>query len=55
VELRKGQGLYVVSSYKFDEEEQEKLWETAGLELKSCWRTEPHKYTLNVLSVDDRP
>jgi EasF-like predicted methyltransferase len=55
VELRKGQGLYVVSSYKFDEEEQEKLWWIAGLGLKSCWSTEPHKYTLNVLSVDDRP
>ena len=55
VELKKGRGLYVVSSYKFDAEEQEKMWEDAGLELKSCWRTEPHKYTLNVLSVDGRP
>jgi EasF-like predicted methyltransferase len=55
VELRKGMGLYVVSSYKFDDEEQEKLWESAGLELESCWRTEPHGYALNVLSVDDRP
>lgn len=55
VGLKKGRGLYVVSSYKFDEEEQEKMWEDAGLELKSCWRTEPHKYTLNVLSVDGRP
>ncbi|KAI4765078.1 hypothetical protein E4T51_01908 [Aureobasidium sp. EXF-12344] len=54
VKLKRGKGLYVVSSYKFDEEEQEKLWEDAGLELKSCWTTEPHKYTLNVLSVDDR-
>jgi EasF-like predicted methyltransferase len=55
VKLKRGKGLYVVSSYKFDEEEQEKLWEDAGLELKSCWTTEPHKYTLNVVSVDDRP
>lgn len=55
VDLMMRRGLYVVSSYKFDEEEQEKLWEDAGLELKSCWRTEPHKYTLNVLSVDGRP
>lgn len=53
VELKRGKGLYVVSSHKFDEEEQEKLWEGAGLELQSCWRIEPHKYALNVLSVDD--
>ncbi|KAG9570114.1 hypothetical protein KCU71_g8727, partial [Aureobasidium melanogenum] len=53
VDLKKGQGLHVVSSHKFDEEEQEKLWEGAGLQLQSCWRTEPHKYALNVLSTDD--
>lgn len=54
VALTKGRGLYVVSSYKFDEQEQEKLWAEAGLEVESCWRTEPHKYTLNVLSVEGR-
>ncbi|KAG9840946.1 hypothetical protein KCU98_g8950, partial [Aureobasidium melanogenum] len=53
VDLKKGQGLHVVSSHKFDEEEQEKLWEGAGLQLQSCWKTEPHKYALNVLSIDD--
>lgn len=45
VELERGRGLFVVSSYKYDEEEQEKLWEGAGLELQSCWRTEPHRYS----------
>lgn len=53
VELKKGKGLYVVSSHKFDEEEQEKLWEGAGLQLQSCWRTKPHKYALSVLSIHD--
>ncbi|CAD0100861.1 unnamed protein product [Aureobasidium mustum] len=51
--LKEAHGLHVVSSHKFDEEEQEKMWEDAGLQLQSCWRTEPHKYALNVLSVED--
>ncbi|KAK5999509.1 hypothetical protein QM012_005362 [Aureobasidium pullulans] len=51
--LKSGKALHVVSSHKFDEEEQEKLWEGAGLQLQSCWRTEAHRYALNVLSVDD--
>ncbi|THV94890.1 hypothetical protein D6D27_03546 [Aureobasidium pullulans] len=51
VKLKKGEGLFVVSSHKFDEDDQEKLWEDAGLQLQSCWRTEPHKYSLSVLSV----
>ncbi|CAD0115128.1 unnamed protein product [Aureobasidium uvarum] len=53
LELKKGRGLHVVSSHKFDEDDQDKLWEGAGLQLSSCWRTEPHKYTLNLLTVGD--
>ncbi|KAI5255284.1 hypothetical protein E4T42_01870 [Aureobasidium subglaciale] len=50
MKLKGGEGLYVVSSHKFDKAEQERLWEDAGLELQRCWTTDPHRYSLNALS-----
>lgn len=47
--FEEGSSVLVVSSHKYDEKEQEKLWEDAGLQLDICWRTEPHQYSEFIL------